>query len=289
MTDSSTTPLSLFQRARTVEGPAAWERFSHCCLGRKEWHGNSICKMNQTLKYIAVVVLGILFCWPSTSSSLAQTIEWSGMTWDVKSGTGLGPGPNNWSDSQGSVWVDDQGNLHLIVRQENGIWYSSEIYSQDSLGYGSYEFRIESNTENYDPNVVAGLFTYLSDDEEIDIELTRFGNANRSNAHFTVQPYHIQGNSIEFDLGLNGNFSTHSFNWTAEKIDFESLHGHHTTTPTAGHIINQWTYTGGDIPTASSEKVHINFWLFQGNAPYQRPEPRVSYRQLLFHARGCVG
>ena len=171
-----------------------------------------------------LTLLVILLARPTS----ARTIQWSGMTWDVKNGTGLGPGPNNWSDSTNSVWVDANNNLHLKVRRFHGKWYSAEVISQDSLGFGDYEFRLESNTENYDKNVVAGLFTFQSDTEEIDIELTKFGDANNTDAHYTVQPYFNPGNTNDFDLGLTGDFSTHSFNWTANQIDFESLHGHNT-------------------------------------------------------------
>jgi hypothetical protein len=189
------------------------------------------------------------------------------MTWNIKSGNGLGPGPNNWSDSSDSVWVDADGNLHLKVRESEGTWYSAEIIAQESLGYGNYEFRLSSNTESFDQNVVAGFFTYLSDNEEIDIELTQFGNPTNNNAHFTTQPYFTPGNSLGFDLNLSGNLSTHSFNWNADRIEFESLVGHHSIPPTPASIINQWTYAGPDIPLQSSEKVRINFWLFQGQPP----------------------
>ncbi len=241
--------------------------------------------MNHIVKrtVLAGLVLGTGLL---TTQASARTIQWSGMTWDVKNGNGLGPGPNNWSDSTDSVWIDANNNLHLKVRRHRGKWYSAEVTAQTSLGFGDYEFRIESNTENYDRNVVAGLFTYQSDTEEVDIELTQFGDVNNTNAHYTTQPYSTPGNTTGFDLGLTGDFSTHSFNWTANQIDFESLHGHHSTPPTPGHIINQWSYTGADIPAESTEKVHLNLWLFQGNNPTNRQSHELIIDSFTFTPAG---
>ena len=241
--------------------------------------------LQNTITFLFVCFLA---CGVATNSFAQNTIEWSGMTWDIKSGNGLGPGPNNWSDSSDSVWVDVDGNLHLTVRKDAGVWYSAEIIAQESLGYGDYEFRASSNTESFDQNVVAGFFTYLNDDNEIDIELARFGDPSNNNAHFTTQPYFTPGNSVGFDLGLNGTFSTHSFNWNADRIEFESLHGHHSTPPTPANIINQWTYTGSDIPLPSSEKVRINFWLFQGQVPTNGLEHELVINSFQFTPAAAV-
>ena len=241
--------------------------------------------MRNLVAFIFVCFLG--FGWTSTACA-QRTIEWSGMTWDIKSGNGLGPGPNNWSDNTDSVWVDSDGNLHLKIRQQGGVWYSAEIIAQQSLGYGDYEFRINSDTESFDRNVVVGFFTYLSDNEEIDIELTQFGDPANNNAHFTTQPYFTPGNSLGFDLGLTGNLSTHSFDWTADRIEFESLKGHHSTPPTSASVINQWAYTGPDIPLQSSEKARINFWLFQGRTPANNLEHELIIDSFRFTPASAV-
>lgn len=77
-----------------------------------------------------------------------KTVIFAGLTWNVKSGIG-GPGPNNWSGSSNSVWVDSEGQLHLKIRKIGSIWYCSELSSLQSLSYGEYRFYIASNLENY--------------------------------------------------------------------------------------------------------------------------------------------
>ncbi len=212
----------------------------------------------------------------------ARTVEFSGYTWAVKAVPLGGPGPNRWSDSTDSVWVDEAGKLHLKVRQIGGQWYSSEVTMLQSLGHGRYEFMLETNTETYDPGIVAGLFTYRNDTEEIDIELTQFGDANAPTGWYNIQPYFHAGNQETFDLNLGGSFTSHRFDWTADAIDFRSLHGHYTEPPHSGFIINEWSYTGADIPPDLDEKVHINLWQFQGLAPGNGLEHELIVKSFTF-------
>lgn len=54
---------------------------------------------------------------PVAENTTRRVINFAGRYWWVKNGTNLGPGPNNFSDSEESVWVDDAGKLHLKIRQ----------------------------------------------------------------------------------------------------------------------------------------------------------------------------
>ena len=81
-----------------------------------------------------------------------------------------GPGPSFFSNSEESVWVDDQGHLHLKLRIIDNVWHSAQVTLPDALGYGTYQFQIASNPDLLNPNVVFGLFVYEDDFNEIDIE-----------------------------------------------------------------------------------------------------------------------
>ena len=89
-----------------------------------------------------------------------RIIAFAGRQWVVKSGCGLGPGPNCWSDSEQSVWVDENGWLHLKIREEDGSWYSAEVYTQEPTHYGLHRFYMIGRLDNLDPNVVAAPFLY---------------------------------------------------------------------------------------------------------------------------------
>ena len=103
----------------------------------------------------------------------SQEIQFGGFTWSVRSGRG-GPGPNQWSEN--NVWLDSATNLHLKISQRDGKWTCAEVTTRQQLGFGLYEFQIASRLDDFDDNVVLGLFNYPTGDvgpdgtHEIDIE-----------------------------------------------------------------------------------------------------------------------
>jgi len=128
-----------------------------------------------------------------------RIITFAGHDWVVKSGDQRGPGPNSWSDSEESVWVDQQGWLHLRIRKENSLWHSAEVYSKECTTYGLHRFSITGQLDRLDPNVVFAPFLYKDDETEIDIEFTRWGEANLpDNGQYVVQPWLNSGNLVRF-------------------------------------------------------------------------------------------
>lgn len=210
-----------------------------------------------------------------TTEAAARTIQFAGLTWSVKSGYG-GPGPNNWSDSTDSVWVDAQGRLHLKIRQIGGTWYCSEVLAQQSFGYARYTAKISSNPELNDPNAVIGLFTYKNDTEEIDIELTKWGNASDPDTgQFAVQPSAPGTSSrVRFPTGLSGTnpSSTHHFTWSPDYIFYQSYHGHADELQSPSDLMKEHTYVGSKVPPLSDANYRINFWMFQGRTPTSEME-----------------
>jgi hypothetical protein len=193
-----------------------------------------------------------------------RLIEFSGIEWFVKRGT-CGPGPNNWSDSKESVWVDTNGKLHLKIRKDKERWYCAEVFATKSFGYGEYLFFIESDASSYQPNIVAGLFTYENDESEIDIEFSRWGDSKKNVGWYTIQPGpYNKVNQDSFPLNLSGTYSTHKFKWRPEKITFESYHGHYKKAPSRNFLINSWIYSGNCIPLMGEERLHINLWMLKG-------------------------
>jgi hypothetical protein len=215
-----------------------------------------------------------------------RTLEFAGLTWQVHRGFG-GPGPNRFDDGTDSVWVDGAGRLHMKIRKVGDAWFSSEVYTPDSLGYGTYRFQIASDAELYDPQVVVGLFTYLDDQHEIDIELTRQGDPQAPEGNYTVQPYFIPGNMAKFQLGLH-DASTHAFEWRPDSIYFQSLDGRRINPRVPEDLISDWTYTGHSIPLAGSEKLYINFYLFQGVPPANGTDAELIVTDVSFTPAALV-
>lgn len=211
----------------------------------------------------------------------ARTIDFSGRTWTVRSVFG-GPGPNEWSDDPQSVWVDVDGRLHLKIRQIAGVWKCAEVVSDESLGYGSYRFQLGSDTTVFDPRVVVGLFTYLDDFHEIDIEMSRWADAQNDDGQFVVQPYDAPGHIERFPIALTDSYSTHWFQWRQDFVRFESARGLHDLPAPASDLIHTWTFAGGGIPIDDAEKVHINLWLFQGIPPINGQEVELIIERFTY-------
>lgn len=226
-------------------------------------------------------LLFLLYIWLATGCA-QTTIQFAGMSWKVKSGL-AGPGPNNWSDSPASVWVDNDGALHMKIRKIGNTWYCSEISALQSFGYGEYRFYLASDVEKYDPEVVVGLFTYETDTREIDIEFSRWGNQANVDGYYTVQPV-VPGNQQTFVPNLAGKKSTHKFTWSKQNIFYQSYFGHYASLPSVDSLIQQWNYTGSYNPPVGNERLHINFWLFQGHAPVNQQEAELVVKSVVVPA-----
>ena len=204
--------------------------------------------------------------------SIPRVISFSGFDWIVRNNDVLqGPGPNLFSDKGPDVWLDGEDRLHMNIVYRDGNWYSSEIYLDHSLGYGTYTFALASRVDQMDHNAVLGLFTWDSfapefNFREIDIEFTRWGDPQADNSQYVIQPWDTPGNIIRWDTTLQSDESTHSFNWQPDQVQFNSNHG----LPAAmGSNINSWLYTGSDVPPAAADgaRPHMNLWLSGGSPP----------------------
>lgn len=189
-----------------------------------------------------------------------STIDFAGYTWKVKKGTG-GPGPNNWNNYSDAVFTDSENQLHLVVKKTEGSdkFYSSEVSLPSSLGYGLYKFEIASRVDQIDQNLVAAPFLYQDDDHEIDIEFSRWTNPTGKNYQYVIQPFKVEGNRVRYNLNLDDSPSTYEINWQPDSIQFRAVQN--------GIEMHQWAYTGANNFTPGREKVHINFWMYQGLSP----------------------
>lgn len=221
------------------------------------------------------------------ASQEGRAFEWSGHQWKTRSVTDnpiANPGPNRWSASKQSVWVDPSGKLHLALRFFEGQWYCSEVLTERSLGYGRYVFYVDSPIETIDRNVVLGLFTYLDDENEIDIEFTKWGE-NRTAVHeqFTIQPYSQPGNISRADYVPRTGGTTCAFTWLKDRIVFKCFEGTDIDRTPPYRV---WTYTGQNIPKPADEKLHINIWLFRGLWPEDMTEHELVLSRFEFVPAG---
>ncbi len=207
----------------------------------------------------ALTIVALACQAPAGGNDAPRTVEFSGYTWQVKSSAeAVGPGPNYFSDSADNVWVDGHGRLHLKLTYSDGRWYSAEVISTRSLGYGRYRFELGSSVSHFDPNVVLGLFTWSDDpayaNREIDYEFSRWANArNRKNGQYVVMP--DRSNRRRFSQPAVAS-STQSFDWRQNGVTFTS----------SSAVPSTWT-SSARVPPPGSEHVHMNLWLYLGTPP----------------------
>jgi hypothetical protein len=223
--------------------------------------------------------------------SSPNAFHWCGYDWDVKTSGGFafGPGPNLYSDSAQNVWVDSNGKLHLRITYRNGNWDCSEVFLRRALGYGTYRLFVDSVVDSLDANVVLGVFTYDDDPtstgghREIDVEISRWANpADTTNAQFVIQPYAVSGNLTRWTIPEGTAPTTHSFTWSNDRVDFASHNGTYAPPPASMPAMATWSNTSPSVPTPGDERVHVNLWLFNGNAPADGQEVEVVISRFAF-------
>jgi len=201
-----------------------------------------------------------------------RTLNFSGYAWRVKGPGYYGPGPNLFTDSAGSAWVDIDGRLHMTIKNLGGNWYSTEVVPEDALGYGDYIFTTVGRLDNLDMNTVLGLFlweygacwdpSYLwwNPYNEVDIEFSRWSNPLNDVGQFVAQPYDWPGNIDRFDATFSdGEITSHAFRWLHDRVEFRSWRGG-PNDESPGNMIHEWTYTGPHISRPEQPRVHINLW-----------------------------
>ncbi len=246
--------------------------------------------------------------------AISKTFEWSGYQWRTRptSDRTMGPGKNLWSDADENIFIDEKGDLHLkITQNEAGRWVCAEVSLVESLTYGTYEFELASRYDTLATNTVVGLFTYLSPSSvakktdklvgdgtpdtphEIDIEMT--GSWGDANLFFTTHDPDIRSPSVNFFEKLKGDFTTHRFVWRPDQIVWSSFHGHVAgQTDPEFPIVEQrtgdaqgkkatWKYRGPVIPQDLDEHLMINFWIFSNNLPESVPADGKE-QELVVHS-----
>jgi hypothetical protein len=101
------------------------------------------------------------------------------------------------------------------MAEHNGQWACAEASLTQSLGYGTYRFFL-SDISYLSPSVVLDIFTW--DDSrseglvnELDIELSRWGDPRTRNAQYVVQPFYAPDNLVRFDAPSGP--LLHEFTW----------------------------------------------------------------------------
>lgn len=196
------------------------------------------------------------------------TLHFSGYEWTTSTGPIFRAGSRNFFDPA-NAWVDKSGKLHLRIAGSSEQWTSAEVKLNSSLGYGTYRFQVEDTT-HLEPSAVLSLITWDGvgterNRRELDVELSRWGFIDNTNAHYVVQPYYIPENFIRFKVPA-GAF-THAFRWEPGQVTFSTMTG--SGDAAGDRMINQHVFTSG-IPSPAGQTVRISLYVFyRGQVPLQ--------------------
>lgn len=187
----------------------------------------------------------------------AQTLSFSGYEWLVRKSPGNPAGTPTRYDPA-NAWVDAAGLLHLRIARSSPGWTCAQVGLARSLGYGSYRFVVR-DVSHLEPSAVLTISAWDGSAayREMDIEISRWGEASGKNAQYVVQPYYVPANVVRF-LSPAGRL-TYSFDWEPGRVEFRTIRGsamQGKPDVVAGHV-----FTSG-VPSAGSETIQLNFYAF---------------------------
>jgi len=218
-------------------------------------------------------------------------IKFSGYTWQTRE-TGPdteGPGHNRWKGSNG--FVDTKGYLHLKLSKVKGEWYCAEVSSTRKFGYGTYQWQIEGRTDTMDKNVVLGLFNYSGADgnDEMDIELTRWGIPLNRNTHYTIftpqplPPKESWSKNLKITLTGEGNTTQRLTRNTNNSVFFQQLSGFHDDNT---NLVDSATcYNPPHTISSLAMPVYMNLWLYNSTSPANDLPIEIVIRSFKFTAQ----
>ena len=206
-----------------------------------------------------------------------KVLTFSGYEWDVRNVPSDRGGLNDYDPD--NAWTDAEGLLHLKLAKRDGRWTSAEVILKRGLGHGTYSFTVR-DVSDLDPAAAVELLTWDiegvdQNHRELDIDISRWGDAKIPNAQYVVQPFYVPAN-VERFTAPPGTL-THSFRWEPGRVVFTTVRG---TRAGAGTPVASHEFASG-IPTPGGERVHMTLYYFRyAPVPPQRDVEVVIERFL---------
>jgi len=220
------------------------------------------------------------------AAAAAATVTWKGHVWDVTGAEPIGaPSSGQINGNQANVSVDANGYLHLKITKSGSTFTGAQLFTQDNLGFGTYQFQIEGDLANLEKGVVLGLFPYgpthdigVDGENEIDIEFSKWNDTTTgNNADFTYYPPTGYGDanytsSFESNFAVNfggATLTTSRIIWGSTSIDAKIMTGLQPVGTTANVISPSGFYSPSNPSTKVPQvalPVGLNLWTY-GSKP----------------------
>jgi hypothetical protein len=224
----------------------------------------------------------------------SAALQWAGRSWNITSGEMAGV----CAGDPANVSVDANGYLHLKITKNGNTWSAAELFTSDKLGFGTYQWQTEGPIDRFDPNVVLGFYPYgpaggvgQDGSNEIDIEYSRWGQANGANGDWTGYP--SSGTTIgelSYTFSLNGGMlSTSRFIWSTSQIESFLINGIQPV-GSVTDLIKSWTYAPTNSKTNIPQQampLGMNLWCFE-KTPTDSLPVEVVIRDFEFIPEGTA-
>ena len=293
-------PVGSMEYKFTLDGWAVAETFTDTTLSCTKTTGQYTNRLltvysDQTLPTVCWEKCAACGVTGSDCSNCSDPMYFSGQSWTIKAyeNSTWGPGPNYFSGRSSDVYVDNDGFLHLNIAQHNGRWYSTEVISEETMGYGVYTWVVDAQLEQMEANTVLGLFTWDNNtfqtqgNSEVDVEVARWGDINEQDILlYSVQPVWFgpykpeRTQKINTPTGSLNGVTAHRLVWTDSLITWKSWEDY----ADGPNEIGSWSFDLNNPPRTKDEggqtsdpiiipapgattHARMNLWLFNGAAP----------------------
>lgn len=224
-------------------------------------------------------------------------MQWMGHSWTLHSYTGM-PGPCTFAAANVFLEGGEYSPLHLRIAPDGTC---AQLYT-GPLGFGTYEWSVQTPLDHLDPNIVLGLFPHqrgrsvaCQRSNEIDIEVAKWGSpAWQSRTQYTVFPHNADPGGdcrslprhvyVETVAPMLPRPTIHRLVWEHNRVSFRGQYADGEdfqpplTWPDDGSAV--WRATGGGAPGTYDPALTIpqspmalimNLWLFGGKSTFYSP------------------
>lgn len=211
---------------------------------------------------------------PGAARPPSPVVDFSGYQWRLRTAPSSRGGPNDYSPS--NISVDGQGAMHLHISKTEKDWSCAEASLTRNLGYGTYEFVVR-RLDALEPAAAFAMFTYdyasgALFNREMGIEISRWGDPNKANAQYVLQPYYVARNVHRFSAPAGT--LTFSLRWEQDRANFRTLRG--------STKVSDYVFTAG-VPSPGIESIRVVLYVFrEAAAKLQHPMEVVIDRFTYF-------
>jgi uncharacterized membrane protein YgcG len=208
-----------------------------------------------------------------SAHAVTGPFTWKGYTWTPTTGGMAGV----CQGDPANISIDASGYLHLKIVKNGSTWSASEIFTNETLGVGTYQWQIGGPIDRMDHTVVLGLFPYgpqagIGQDgtNEIDSEFSYWNDeAGNINADWTVYAptTSVMPWEDDFLFSLNGGSATTSrIDWTSTGIVGTIMSGFQPIGATQSVLASKSYMPGGNVSSEIPQQalpLGMNLWCYK--------------------------